>query len=188
MKIVLLLGPAGAGKISAARRMTSEIPDLDHETSLEAAWIHWGARLVEYGVPVVKAPFRAPHYTVSEAGLVGSPGKRVFPGEASLAHGGCLVLDELPEFRRSSLEALSRVLKSGESLLSGAALPSKPALVCATANLCGCGWLGGPRPCICEPESVDRWMARLLNYCDTLGVQEVIPVQYPRLLKDVTSV
>lgn len=182
VRAVLLLGPAGAGKIAAARRMAEGLPELDRETSLEAAWIWWGARLVEHGIPVTKAPFRAPHHTVSEAGLVGSVGKRLYPGEASLAHGGCLVLDELPEFRRSSVESLGRVLKAGVARFGGADLPARPAIVCATANLCGCGWLGGPRPCVCKPDALVRWTARLLEYCQILGVAEIVPVQYPEVV------
>lgn len=182
-RIVLLHGALGAGKIITARQMASEL-ELDPQTSLEVTWVYWATRLVEYGVPVTGAPFRAPHHTVSESGLLGDQfgtGK-IRLGEVSLAHGGCLMLDELPEFRRSCVEALGRVLRGGMCLAKhGNKLPAKPALVVACANLCACGWLGSTRPCVCKPDAYGRWQSRLMEYCYLLGVTKVIPVSRPAL-------
>lgn len=177
MKIVLLLGPVGSGKVSMARRMASELPEPPADVSLEAAWIRLGSGITGPGLTGAKTPFRAPHHTVSNAGLIGSLGRRVYPGEVSLAHGGCLLLDELPEFRRSCIESAGLALKAGTTVIGDSVVPSRPALVVACSNLCACGMRGGPRPCTCKPDSVVRWTYDLVEYCGLLGVTEIIPVR-----------
>jgi magnesium chelatase family protein len=165
--------------------MASELPSLEGQTLVEASWVWWGSRILDFDkIGFNRAPFRAPHHTVSEGGLIGSVVKRVHPGEASLAHGGCLFLDELGEFRKSSVESLGRVLKAGISRLGDCAMPAKPALLVASSNVCPCGWFGTTRPCLCNPDQVARWNERILAYCDMLGVQEIVPVQYRSVAAD----
>lgn len=190
MKATLLLGPPGSGKTTLARKMASELPALEGATLVEASWIWWGSRLVDSAVGFSKAPFRAPHHTVSEAGLVGGGWKVARPGEASLAHGGCLFLDEIGEFRRSCVESLARVLKAGESRLLGSCetvIPARPAIVVLASCVCPCGWTGTPRPCVCKADHVVSWTKRLVEYCDMLGVTEIVPMPYRTVAEDLAD-
>jgi magnesium chelatase family protein len=190
MRKMLLLGPPGSGRTTLARQMAGELPALEGRTLVEASWIWWGSRVLDADkVGFTKPPFRAPHHTVSEAGLVGSFWKTFRPGEASLAHGGCLFLDELAEFRKSCVESLGRVLMAGESTLLGqdAKLPAKPALLVASSNVCPCGWTGTPRPCLCKGDQIERWNARLVEYCDLLGITEIVPMPYRTVAEDLAA-
>lgn len=161
---LLFIGPPGCGKTMAARRLPTILPPLSAEEALEVTAIHSVAGLVPGSGLVADRPFRAPHHTVSPVGLVGG-GDPVRPGEVSLAHRGCLFLDEIAEFRRGALEALRQPLEDGAVTVcrarGRATFPAKPLFV-AASNPCPCGFHGEPsRRCACPPDRVHAYRARL---------------------------
>src|SRR5215472_12344766 len=162
---VLLGGPPGTGKTMLARRLPGVLPPLDSAAALEVTRIHSVAGLVDVDRPLVShPPFRAPHHSASTAAIVGG-GPHLRPGEASLAHCGVLLLDELAEFQRPALEALRQPLEDGFVSVSRAAgrvvFPAMFQLV-GTMNLCPCGGRGDPgAQCSCSAQRLARYRDKL---------------------------
>jgi magnesium chelatase family protein len=160
---VLMNGPPGSGKTMLARRMPGILPPLTLEESIEVTKVHSAAGEGDGGL-VRARPFRAPHHTISTAGLAGG-GTSPRPGEVSLAHNGVLFLDEFPEFSRSTLEALRQPLEDGHVTISRVAAtlsyPARVTLVCSM-NPCPCGYAGdGARNCRCTAGQIERYRARV---------------------------
>jgi len=187
---VLMAGPPGSGKTLLARALPSILPAMDIEEALEATKVYSVAGLLPPETPLVRErPFRAPHYTISHAGLVGG-GRWPRPGEISLAHRGVLFLDELPEFGQNGLEVLRQPLEDGTIVISRAqgsvCFPAKVMLVGAM-NPCPCGYHGDPtRECTCSPGAVARYQKRLSGpLMDRIDVHVEVPrVPYEKLAGD----
>ena len=189
---LLLVGPPGAGKTMLARRLPTILPDMTLAEAIEATKVHSVAGLMDGKALVATRPFRSPHHTISDAGLIGG-GSIPKPGEVSLAHHGVLFLDELPEFRKNVLEVLRQPLEDARVTISRAVgsitYPASIMLVCAM-NPCPCGFLGDTQhECRCTPPQIQRYRARVSGpLLDRIDIQVEVPaVQYKEISQDTAT-
>ncbi|MGO9640898.1 MAG: YifB family Mg chelatase-like AAA ATPase [Candidatus Acidiferrales bacterium] len=184
---ILFLGPPGAGKTMLAKRIPTILPPMSLAEAIETTRIHSVAGVLEdsRGLTVTR-PFRSPHHTISDAGLIGG-GAVPRPGEVSLGHNGVLFLDELPEFQRNVLEVLRQPLEEGSVTIARAALsvtfPSR-FMLAAAMNPCPCGFFGDPtRDCHCSPPQIQRYVSKISGpLLDRVDIHIEVPaVKYKEL-------
>ncbi len=190
---LLMVGPPGAGKSMIAKRLPTILPPLTLEEALETTKIHSVAGLIKKdklsnGSLIVQRPFRSPHHTITDVAIAGA-GTNPHPGEISLAHNGVLFLDELPEYKRSTLEVLRQPLEDKKITIARAKMTVEfPAsfMLVAAMNPCPCGHYGEnnpAHPCICTPGQIHRYMSKISGpLLDRIDIQcEIEAVPYEEL-------
>src|SRR5438270_1376460 len=190
---ILFIGPPGAGKTMLAKRIPTILPPMSLDEAIETTRIHSVAGVLEDARGLVGTrPFRSPHHTISDAGLIGG-GAVPRPGEVSLGHNGVLFLDELPEFQRNVLEVMRQPLEYGSVTIARAAVSvTFPArfLLAAAMNPCPCGYFGDPtRECHCTPPMIQRYVSKISGpLLDRIDIQIEVPsVKYKELRTTVAS-
>ncbi|MBI5190159.1 MAG: YifB family Mg chelatase-like AAA ATPase [Nitrospirae bacterium] len=187
---ILMIGPPGSGKTMLARRLVSILPEMSFDEAIETTKVHSVMGFINPENPLVATrPFRSPHHTISDAGLIGG-GAVPKPGEVSISHNGVLFLDELPEFHRNALEVLRQPLEERQVTISRAAASiTYPAtfMMVAAMNPCPCGFYSDPtHECTCTPRQIQRYRAKISGpLLDRIELHVEVPaVKFRELASD----